>query len=245
LKALADRYPNLHIYPAYHFFTSLVKYPHSIFYNEGTRQTFFSRKELTWDGWHPYTDPGTKVLANLTIMYVNRLIQEGKVKGRQIPLIELSDKYFGPPSGLILVVPEDFPADPRPRIIGVDGRKVPLRFSLSQTWTQRHGVFTIGKSYLRARALSWDRLGPKPLLIRAQSHSGSTIVLSKADQDMLTAYYRDGISLKGALLLIGNDFDQKIVSREEAFFLNRIDKDKTILDKLAPAAPASAGEWDY
>ncbi len=136
LKALADRYPNLHVYPAHHFFTALVKYPHSIFYNEGTRQTFFSRKELTWDGWHPYTDPGTKVLANLTIMYVNRLIQEGKINGSPIPLTKLSDKYFGPPSGLILIVPEDFPANPRPKIIGSDGRKVPMRFSLPQDWAQ-------------------------------------------------------------------------------------------------------------
>ncbi len=245
LKALADRYPNLHVYPAHHFFTALVKYPHSIFYNEGTRQTFFSRKELTWDGWHPYTDPGTKVLANLTIMYVNRLIQEGKINGSPIPLTKLSDKYFGPPSGLILIVPEDFPANPRPKIIGSDGRKVPLRFSLPQTWAQRHGVFFIGKSYLRSRALSWDRLGPKPLLIRAQSHSGSTIVLSKADQDRLIAYYRDGLSLKGALLLIGEDFDEKIVSPEEAFFLNRIDKDQTILTQLAPAVPDNTGSWDY
>ena len=69
--------------------------------------------------------------------------------------------------------------------------------------------------------------------------------MSKADQDMLTAYYRDGISLKGALLLIGDDFDQKIVSPEEAFFLNRIDKDKTILTQLAPAVPDSTGFWDY
>ena len=245
LRALADRYPNIYVYPANHFFTSLVKYPHSIFYNEGTRQTFFSRAELTWDGWHPYTDPGTKVLANLTIMYVNRLIQEGKVNGSPIPLTKLSDEYFGPPSGLILIVPADFPPDPRPQITGSDGRKVPLRFSFSRTWAQRHGVFSIGKSYLRSRALAWDRLGAKPLLIRAQSHSGSTIVLSTEDQEMLTSHYRSGISLKGALLVIGDDFDKKVVSREDAFFLNQLDEDKSILSKLAPAVPDSAGPWDY
>ena len=245
LKALADRYPNIHLYPANHLFTSLVKYPHTIFYSEGNRQTFFSRKELTWDGWHPYTDPGTKVLANLTIMYVNRLIQEGKIKGSPIPLSKLSDKYFGPPSGLILIVPENFPPDPRPQIVGGDGRKIPLRFSFSRTWAQRHGVFTIGKSYLRSRALSWNRLGAKPLLIRAQSHSGTTIVLSKEDQEMLTSHYRNGISFKGALLVIGDDFDKKIVSREDAFFLNQLDEDISILNKLAPTVPDSADVWDY
>jgi hypothetical protein len=245
LRTLADRYPNIHLYHANHFFTSLVKYPHSIFYNEGTRQTFFSREELTWDGWHPYTDPGSKVLANLTIMHINRLIQEGKINGSPIPLATLADKYFGPPSGLIVVVPEDFPPDPRPRIIGSDGRKVPLRFSLSRAWARRHGVFTIGKSYLRSRALAWDRLGPKPLLIRAQSHSGSTIVLSGEDQEMLAVHYRSGISLKGALLLIGDDFDKKDVSSEEAFFLNQLDKDTSMLEKLSPAVPDSEVSWDY
>jgi hypothetical protein len=245
LKTLADRYPNIHLYPANHFFTSLVKYPHSIFYSEGNRQTFFSRKELTWDGWHPYTDPGTKVLANLTIMYVNRLIQKGQLNGSPIPLSKLSDKYFGPPTGLILIVPEDFPPDPRPKIIGGDGRKVSLRFSFSRTWAQRHGVFTIGKSYLRARALSWDRLGAKPLLIRAQSHSGTTIVLSKKDQEMLTSHYRNGISFKGALLVIGDDVDKEIVSRKDTFFLNQLDQDKSILNKLAPMVPESADVWDY
>ena len=44
LRTLADRYPNIHLYHANHFFTSLVKYPHSIYYNAGTRQTFFSRE---------------------------------------------------------------------------------------------------------------------------------------------------------------------------------------------------------
>ena len=245
LRTLADRYPNIHLYHANHFFTSLVKYPHSIYYNEGTRQTFFSREELTWDGWHPYTDPGSKVLANLTIMYLNRLIQEGKIKSSPIPLATLSDKYFAPPSGLIVIVPEDFPPDPRPRIISSDGRKVPLRFSLSRAWAERHGVFTIGKSYLRSRALAWDRLGPKPLLVRAQSHSGSTIVLSGEDQEMLAVHYRNGISLKGALLLIGDDFDKKDVSSEEAFFLNQLDKDTSILEELSPAVPDSDVSWDY
>ncbi len=245
LKSLADRYPNIHLYPANHFFTSLVKYPYSIFYNEGSRQTFFTRKELTWDGWHPYTDPGTKVYANLTIMFLNRLIQEGKINGSPIPLVTLSDEYFGPPSGLIIIVSEDFPPDPTPQIVGPDGRKVPLRFSLSRVWTRRHGVFTIGKSYLRSKALAWRRLGPKPLLIRAQSHSGSTIVLSEEDQELLTVHYRNGISLKGALLLIGDDFDKKTVSREDTFFLNQLDKDQSILDNLSPAAPDNDVPWDY
>ena len=245
LEDLAAGYPNVQLYPANHVFTSLIKYPHSIFYDEGNRQTFFSRKELTWDGWHPYTVPGSQVFANLTIMHVNRLIQEGKINGSPIPLIKLSDEYFGPPSGLIIIVPEAFPPVTKPRIVGPDGKTVPLRFSLSKKWAERHGVFTIGKSYFTARALSWDRLGPKPLLIRAGSYSGSTIVLSKKDQDILTSHYRKGISLKGALLLSSDDLDKKIVLREDTFFLDQIEKDKSILKKLSPPLPENAAPWDY
>jgi hypothetical protein len=62
---------------------------------------------------------------------------------------------------------------------------------------------------------------------------------------MLAVHYRNGISLKGALLLIGDDFDKKDVSSEEAFFLNQLDKDQSILNKLSPAVPVSDASWDY
>jgi len=246
LRNLAAIYPNVHIYPANHLFTSLIKYPHRIFYDEGSRQTFFSRKELTWDGWHPYTDPGSYVFANLTIILMNQLIEEGKLKGRPIPLRKISDKYFGPPSGLILWVPNGFQPVPRPQIVGPGGRKVPLRFSLSKEWAGRHGVFGMGTSYFKARALSWDRLGPRPLVIQAQSYSGSTIVLSKKDQDTLTSHYHRGISFKGALLLIGEDLKEKNVSQADTFFLNQIEKDPGIFKKLSPAPiPSAAAPWEY
>ena len=84
------------------------------------------------------------------------------------------------------------------------------------------------------------------LVIRAQSYFGSTIVLPKKDHDMLTAHYRNGKSFKGALLLIGDAFDKKIVSREDTFFLNQIDRNNTILKKLTPAPiPGDASLWDH
>ena len=246
LNDLAARYPNVHILPANRLFTGLVKYPHSIFYDEGTRQTFFSRKELTWDGWHPYTDPGSYVFANLVIMEINRLIKEGKIKGRPIPLRKLSAKYFGPPSGLIIWVPDGFPPVARPRIVGPDGEKIPLRFSLSEQWVARHGVFSFGESYFRDLALSWDRLGPKPFIVHARSYTGTTLVLSKKDQNMLTAHYRKGAVLKGGLLLWGQNRKEGMVSREDTFFLNQLEEDPGLLKTLsAPAAQDEASIWDY
>ncbi|MGD1984891.1 MAG: hypothetical protein PVH74_16625 [Desulfobacterales bacterium] len=246
LRKRVAMYPNVHIISANRLFTALVKYPNNIFYDEGTRQTFFARKELTWDGWHPYTDPGSFVFANLAIMQINRLIDAGKIRGRRIPLRKLSDKYFSPPSGLIILVPDGFPAERRPQIVGPAGEKTPLRFSLSKKWAARHGVFSLGKSYFRDLALAWDRLGPKPLIIRAQSFRGTTLVLSKKDQDMLTAHYQKGTVLKGGLLLWVQNLNEEFISREDTFFLNQIEKDPEILKKLSPPPPkGNSPPWDY
>jgi len=63
---------------------------------------------------------------------------------------------------------------------------------------------------------------------------------------MLTAHYRNGKSFKGALLLSDDNFDKKIVSREDTFFLNQIDRDRNILKTLTPPPmPGSASPWDY
>ena len=246
LKNLAARYPNVHIFQANRLFTALVKYPHSIFYDEGARQTFFSRKQLTWDGWHPYTDPGSYVFANLAIMQINRLIEEGKIKGRPIPLRKLSDEYFGPPSGLVICVPQGFPRATRPQIVGPAGGKIPLRFSLPKQWAERYGVFSVGKSYFRDLALSWERLGPRPLIIRARSFSGTTLVLSKQDRDILAAHHRNGTALKGGLLLWGQNRNEEIISREDTFFLNQIEKDPSILKTLSPApVEGDVVPWEY
>ncbi|MGD9173329.1 MAG: hypothetical protein PVF29_04160, partial [Desulfobacterales bacterium] len=246
LRKLVAKYPNVHIFPANRLFTALVKFPHHVFYDEGRRQTFFARNELTWDGWHPYTDPGSYVFANLTIMQINRLIDEGKIKSRPIPLRTLADKYFGPPTGLIILVPDGFAPDSRPPIVGPAGDKVKLRFSLSKSWAEQQGVFTIGRSYFRDLALSWDRLGPKPLIIQAQSFSGSTLVLSKRDEDILASYYQKGIAFKGGLLLRGQDLNADLISREDTFFLNQIEKDPTILKTFSQKPPAdSSTPWNY
>jgi hypothetical protein len=246
LRKLVAKYPNVHIFPANRLFTALVKFPHHVFYDEGSRQTFFARNELTWDGWHPYTDPGSYVFANLAIMQINRLIDAGKIHGRPIPLRTLADKYFGPPTGLIIEVPDGFAPDTRPPIVGPAGEKVKLRFSLSKSWAERHGVFSIGESYFRDLALSWDRLGPRPLIITAQSLRGSTLVLSKRDEDILADHYQKGIAFKGGLLLWDRNLNAELISREDTFFLNKIEEDPDILKTIsAPPPTGDSSPWDY
>ena len=179
-------------------------------------------------------------------MQINRLVEEGKIKGRPIPLRRLSDEHFGPPSGLVIFVPEGFPRVTRPQIVGPAGEKIPLRVSLSRQWAERHGVFSLGKSYFQDLALSWARLGPRPIIIHARSFSGTTLVISKQDRDILTAHHRNGTALKGGLLLWGRNLNDGMISREDTFFLNQIEKDPRILKTLSPPHSTSdAFPWDY
>jgi hypothetical protein len=89
-------------------------------------------------------------------------------------------------------------------------------------------------------------LGPRPLVIRAQAFSGKTLVISKKDQDILTSYFVRGTSLKGALILTGSDLNEDFVSKEDTLFLNQIEEDKRILQRLSPPpAPNDASPWEY
>ena len=83
-------------------------------------------------------------------------------------------------------------------------------------------------------------------MVRAQSIEGSTVVLSRRDRDILSDHYRKGVALRGGLLIVGDDFDKKGVSREDTFFLNKLDKDTGIVDKLSPVPVMDeTSAWDY
>ena len=179
-------------------------------------------------------------------MQINRLIGEGKIKSPPIPLRMISDKYFGPPSGLVILVPDGFPPETRPQITGPAGDKVKLRFSLSRQWVERHGVFSHGKSYFRNLAIFWHRLGPKPMIVRAESFSERTLILSKSDRKALNAHYQNNVALKGGLLLWGQDLNQESISREDVLFLNQIEKDPSILKNFSTTSDdGESPPWDY
>jgi hypothetical protein len=62
----------------------------------------------------------------------------------------------------------------------------------------------------------------------------------------LAAHHRKGTSLKGGLLLWGENLNEEIISREDTFFLNQIEKDPSFLKTLSP--PPVTGDvapWEY
>ena len=73
-RELEKQYPNLHLLPAFEIFSALHDNPSGQFvYNVDNVQRVFTKSELFFDGFHPWTDPGAYVLANVVIDGINKV----------------------------------------------------------------------------------------------------------------------------------------------------------------------------
>ncbi len=86
LYELARQYPRLHVMPAYEMVYALHDTPRGVYRYEvdGVRADF-TKSDLFVDGFHPWTDPGSYVLANLVIDQINRV--ETDAAGPHAPVV--------------------------------------------------------------------------------------------------------------------------------------------------------------
>lgn len=85
-RELEKQFPNLHLLPAYDILSAFHdsasgKYRYSI----NNVQRLFTKEELFFDGFHPKTDPGAYVLANVVIDGINRA-REMQLR-KSVPLV--------------------------------------------------------------------------------------------------------------------------------------------------------------
>lgn len=76
-RELEKRYPNLHLLPIFEVFSTFHDTEDGKFHYDvdGVKRTF-TKDELFFDGFHPITDPGAYVIANLVIDWINRVNKE-------------------------------------------------------------------------------------------------------------------------------------------------------------------------
>ncbi len=79
LERAAERYPNLHLVPVFEIYGALRHPPHRLDYAVGGVERSFHIDELLFDGFHPWSDPGARVFANLVIERINALIEAGVI----------------------------------------------------------------------------------------------------------------------------------------------------------------------
>lgn len=79
LRQKASLYPNLFIFPVYALYQTLRTPPYLYDYRVDGVARSYHRDELLFDTFHPRTDPGALVFANLIIDYLNGLIARGEI----------------------------------------------------------------------------------------------------------------------------------------------------------------------
>lgn len=93
-RELEDQYPNLYLLPAFEMFSALHDTKNGEFhYDINDVQRTFKHEELFFDGFHPWTNPGAYVLANVVIDWINRANQAKAGDGfTPIPYFPISAK---------------------------------------------------------------------------------------------------------------------------------------------------------
>ncbi len=99
----ANETPNLFIFPVNSFYRNLHSHRPFLYNLDGKLGSFYS-SDIFWDRFHPWSEPGAQILANLVIEKLNSLILRGIIASSiTIPYIQIDEKYFKPFTGVVLI----------------------------------------------------------------------------------------------------------------------------------------------
>ncbi len=94
MRELQNEYSNLYVLPAYEMIMALHHTEAGTYrYDVDGVKVDFKKSDLFFDGFHPWTDPGSYVLANLVINWINKNVRfEDNENAVEIPYIPLKLK---------------------------------------------------------------------------------------------------------------------------------------------------------
>lgn len=180
----AREIPNLVIFPVDTFYRHLHAGLPFHYELDGRMGGFFAT-DLFWDGFHPRSEPGAQVLANLVLRNLNQLIARGVIPAATgIPYIPIDQKHFKPYTGLLLLGAGGAALEGKPRVVNEQGSELPLVFSgkiPAQAGTWGHEV-----RYERDARSAVTRVGSRPLALKVMGvTSDGAIVLAREEWDLL------------------------------------------------------------
>ena len=99
----ANEIPNLYLFPVNKFFQHLHR-GLPFLYDRNDKLGSFYTEDLFWDGFHPWSEPGSQIMANIVLAKLNELILTGSMPGPvPIPYIPIADRFYVPFTGIILI----------------------------------------------------------------------------------------------------------------------------------------------
>lgn len=195
LWARARELPGVIMFPVDRFYRNLHRGLPFLYDHGGQLGNFFAR-DLFWDGFHPRSEPGAPVLANLVIAHLNaRLGSDSKPRvglaPMRIPYAPIDPRCFKPFTGVALANDgrHTLPADQPPRLVTRDGATLTLPFAASPgqppPWLVTHSTD------LHTRTVR-ERAGENPLMIAIEVlDERGAVVLTGEQQALLARVLQD------------------------------------------------------
>ncbi|MGH8616895.1 MAG: hypothetical protein ACREUW_04335 [Burkholderiales bacterium] len=168
LRQKARENPTLHIVSVDAFYRDLHR-GLPFMYRIGGKFGSFYTGDLFWDSWHPWSEPGAQIFANMALAKLNELIAVGQIRSAvSIPYIAIDDRYFKPHTGIVLMLDSTIalPPDQHARLVTESGAAVPIAFSdQTRAFRAGHGDWGTARAYEREAKSIVDRAGANPLVL--------------------------------------------------------------------------------
>jgi len=173
--------PNLFIFPGNRFYRELHSGLPFLYNLDGKLGSFYT-SDIFWDRFHPWSEPGAQIMANLVIERLNEIILKGAIPSSiTIPYIQIDEAYFKPFTGVVLIAETDASrfAGTKPRFFSVQGEEIFFKFSEKTRSSRKdNGDWGYPGKFKEAVKSSVDRVGKNPLVIKIEeiAESGDIVL---------------------------------------------------------------------
>lgn len=177
----ASEIPNLHIFPVNSFFKNLHRGLPYLYNLDGKLASFY-KEDLFWDGFHPWSEPGAQVMANIILVKLNELIVNKTLPATvTIPYIPIDEKYYQPFTGVVLIDDSEAGISPakKRRFMREQGGEFRFAFTdKTRSFRNDFGDWGYPEVFAKSTKSIVDRVGNNPLVMKIEriSQDGDIIL---------------------------------------------------------------------
>ncbi len=184
MRQKANEIPNLYLFPVNKFFQHLHR-GLPFLYDHNDKLGSFYTEELFWDGFHPWSEPGSQIMANIVLAKLNELILTGSMPGTvPIPYIPIADRFYVPFTGIILIddTHDGISPEEERRFASEHGEEFMFAFAeKTESFRIKNGDWGYPEFFERETSPIKTRVGDNPLVltITQQSNNGHIVLSDK------------------------------------------------------------------
>jgi hypothetical protein len=185
MRQKANEIPNLHLFPVNRFFKHLHRGLPYLYDLDGKLGSFY-KEDLFWDGFHPWSEPGAQVMANIILVKLNELILNKSLPAKlTIPYIPIADEYYEPFTGIVLIddTKTGIPPEKKRRFITPQGDEFRFAFTdKTKSFRNDNGDWEYLEVFAKGAKSSVARVGNNPLVMKIEQLTQNGDIILADDQ---------------------------------------------------------------